>query len=281
MNWNEKELDLKWINICPICKGMQLKIIHKVRTINPNSDLEVEILKCLSCLHWFVNPIPKQRCLSLLYNKASEYVITKAWKKTEFNIPELYIIKNELKSLNNKKYLEIGIGSGILFNYFRQIGYDCYGVEPGDWAKGIPNIIQDINSLNENKYDVIVLVDVLEHIEDPVSLVKKISGVINTSGNFYASFPNNQSLRALMFKGRWRMIRPFGHLHFFSKKSLLVLFESSAFRIRRTIKTDLVKFKLKNLFKPPYFIGRLPWSLMQFLGQSFWGDQWIVHLIKE
>lgn len=277
MDSNEIELNLIHINNCPICRGKKLKTIGTTKTINPHSYMKVKVLKCENCLHWFINPMVKQNCLNILYNKASEYAVSKEWKKTEFNIPELYIIKNESKnSNNNKRYLEIGVGSGLLFNYFRQIGYDCYGVEPGDWAKGIPNIVQDIDDLNEKKFDVIVLVDVIEHVEDPILVIKKISKVINTDGTVYASFPNTQSLRAFLFKERWRMIRPFGHLHFFSKNSLSILFESNGFKIKHLIRTDLLEIRLKRIFKPPYFIGRL----VGFWGQFLWGDQWIVHLTK-
>jgi len=46
-----------------------------------------------------VNPLIKQNDLNLLYKKASEYVVPKGWnaKKTEFSIPEQYIIKTESK----------------------------------------------------------------------------------------------------------------------------------------------------------------------------------------
>lgn len=276
MKCNGLEINLKSIHNCPICKGTQLKRINKTRTINPNSDLKVDILKCTSCLHWFVNPSIDQNDLNILYKKGSEYVVPKGWDvtKTAFSIPEQYIMKAESKN-SNKKYLEIGIGSGLLFNHFRQIGYNCFGVEPGNWAKGIPNTIQDINELCEDNFDVIVLADILEHIEDPLSLVKKVSELMNV-GTVYACFPNNQSLRALLLKEKWRMIRPFGHLHFFSKKSLSILFNSNGLKIKHLVKTDLLEFSIKNFFRPPYFSTRM----ILFPGQSFFGDQWIIHLTK-
>ena len=136
--------------------------------------------------------------------------------------------------------------------------------------------MQNISELDEDNFDVIVLSDVLEHVEDPFSLVRKVSELIKNGGSVYCSFPNNQSLRALLLKERWRMIRPFGHLHFFSEKSLRILFESNGFKINHLIKTDLIKFNLKDFLKPHYFIIRM----VLFFGQSFYGDQWIVHLTK-
>ena len=58
------------------------------------------------------------------------------------------------------------------------------------------------------------MADVLEHVEDPLSLVKSIGDLIER-GTVYACFPNSESLRARLSKVRWRMVRPLGHLHFF------------------------------------------------------------------
>jgi len=277
MNRNKIEKILRNIDNCPICKSIKLTTIGDTRTINPHSDLKVQIIKCHYCLHWFINPMIKQEDLNTLYSEASDYVVTKNWLRNEFSIPEEYIIKNESKkNSKKKKYLEIGIGYGLLFKYFQKKGYYCFGVEPYQWAIDIPNIVDNITKLNEDNFEVIVLVDVLEHLEDPLLFIEHISQLSIKGGTVYASFPNNQSLQALLFKKKWRMIRPFGHLHYFSEKSLKIMFESNRFKIKHLKKTDLFEFKIRNYLKPPYFMSRAiaQWS------QSLWGDQWIVRAIK-
>lgn len=42
-------------------------------------------------------------------------------------------------------------------------------------------------------------------------------------------------------------------------------------------KTDLLKFSLKTLLSPSYFMI----GIVLFLRQSLWGDQWIIHLTKK
>jgi hypothetical protein len=56
------------------------------------------------------------------------------------------------------------------------------------------------------------------------------------------------------------------------------LFETNGFEVILLSKTDLIKrnTKIKSILGSPFTL--LKWVL--FLGQSFWGDQWIVHLTK-
>lgn len=274
-----EELSLQRIDKCPICKGSRLRSVGKTRTIHPDRELQVDLLECVSCLHWFISPTLPQSELTRLYEDASEYVVSEGGQpdKKRFSIPEKYIIRAECRDpKKRKKYLEVGIGRGLLFNYFRSVGYDGFGVDPGTWAQGMTSVVRDINEIDQVGFDVVVMADVLEHIEDPLSFVKSVGDLIET-GTVYACFPNNQSLRARLSKDKWRMVRPLGHLHFFSKQSLSITFESNGFNIKQLAKTDLIEFRCRSLFNPVYLF---PVNLFLSLTQRFWGDQWIVQLEK-
>ena len=269
-----EELSLQRIDKCPICKGSRLRSVGKTRTIHPDRELQVDLLECVSCLHWFISPTPTQNELTKLYEKASEYVVSAGGQpdKKRFSIPERYIIRAECRNpKKRKKYLEVGIGRGLLFNYFRSVGYDCFGIEPNPWAQGMTNVVRDITELDQVGFDVVVMADVFEHIGDPLSFVKSVGHLMKT-GTVYACFPNNQSLRARLSKNKWRMVRPLGHLHFFSKKSWAIMFESSGLSIKNLLKTDLIECRCRSLLSPT--------NLFLFFTQRFWGDQWIVQLEK-
>ncbi len=273
------ELSLQRIDKCPICKGSRLRTIGKTRTIHPAKELQLDLMEYASCLHWFINPTLTQNELIRLYEKASEYVVSAGGQpdKKRFSIPEKYIIRAECRNpKKRKKYLEIGIGRGLLFNYFRSVGYDCFGVEPGPWAQGVPHVVKDITQLDQAGFDVIVIADVLEHVEDPLSFIKSIGDLVE-AGTVYACFPNNQSLLARLLKDKWRIVRPLGYLHFFSKRSLLITCESNGFNVKRLTKTGLIEFRYRSLFKPVHLF---PVNLFLSLTQHFWGDQWIVQLEK-
>jgi hypothetical protein len=87
----------------------------------------------------------------------------------------------------------------------------------------------------------------------------------------YCSFPNKSSLRAFLSKGNWRMVRPIGHLHYFSNDSVRLMFKLAGWRISKLNKTDLFDIKKMNMMRNP--LKNLVQSLIEFSGL---GDQWIV-----
>lgn len=81
------------------------------------------------------------------------------------------------------------------------------------------------------RFDVIVMQDVLEHLTDPVAMLTKLKSLANKDCMITSGFPNKDSLMARYFKGKWRMVRPLGHLHFFSSMSMARSFNKSGWEI--------------------------------------------------
>jgi len=222
---------------CPICEGNS-KIIDNVHTINENASDILNLRECLSCGHWWIDPMPDQEYLIKLYQKGSEYVVSKGYKGSDelekVKFEEFYeeIIKYfKDKNPGELNYLEVGCGSGYLLNYFSEKLNICRGIEPGEW-KPEGNIVNSIDELNEDiKFDIIIVKDVLEHVEDPVGMLKKIKSLSNDNAIINLSFPNKDCLIAKLFIGKWPMVRPIGHLHYFSKKSIKKMFDKSGWAL--------------------------------------------------
>lgn len=225
--------------LCPIC-GNKSSIIDKVKTINPESDDTVDLRKCSACDHWWIDPLPKQEYLSRLYADNSLFAISKGYDEesksslADINSLEEYtgMIFTSPSKQNKPNFLEIGVGSGHLFNYVADKVNMRFGVEPGSWKPSHPNIVTDIGLIPKDiKFDIIVVQDVLEHLASPVAILKKLRSVANSGCVITLGFPNKDSLPARLFKGKWRMIRPLGHIHFFSSKSILRSLQQSGWKI--------------------------------------------------
>lgn len=265
---------------CPVCK-CDSSIISSVKTINPSSDQKLDLRECSSCRHWWIDPMPTQQYLSMSYGAGSPFVVGKVegesfYLSESLSITEKNVLRDELKSnkddFTGLKYLEIGIGDGNLFTAFRDKGATCSGVEPGDTATGFENVYRDIADLPlDLKFDVIVCNDVLEHLESPQSFLEIFASVSHPKSRLYCSFPNNSSFRAYFDKGNWRMVRPIGHLHYFSNNSVSVLFKLAGWRIVKLKKTDLFDIAKIDIRRNP--LGNLVKLLIELLGM---GDQWIV-----
>ncbi|KND48426.1 MAG: SAM-dependent methyltransferase [Parcubacteria bacterium C7867-005] len=126
------------------------------------------------------------------------------------------IIKRELEenNLRDKKILEVGCGRGIVVDYLRQRGFDCYGV---DLAKISPvnNVAPyvqcgfDFVSLTGDfkaSIEVVMLFDVIEHISDPVSFLALIREHFPNAQHLIVTVPARQELWSNydVFNGHFR-----------------------------------------------------------------------------
>lgn len=224
------------LNNCPLCNA-ESKVLEKVKTINPNSNEILNLRECLSCQHWWIDPIPRQSYLSKLYEVSSEFITNKGCSET-CTLPNKDIAKYASRFLNNIKdtkklnYLEVGVGSGKLFNFLKDRFNISYGIDPAKWRPLEKNIFKNIEDLpSDIKFDVIILQDVLEHLESPIKVLKKLKILSNKGAVIGMCFPNKDSIIAKIQKGRWSMVRPIGHLHFFSSKSIDKLLKNSGWKL--------------------------------------------------
>ena len=272
---------------CPICFG-DSRLIDTTKTINPKSERMVELRECLICKHWWNNPLPTQELLQSFYENNSEYVVPEGYSKAMLSSVANHtnpLVEKLLKISPVKEkfnYLEIGIGSGNLFHSFQQKANVAYGVEPGKWVVGDKqNIVPSIDNIPGGiKFDIIVANDVLEHLNNPTEMLNKLSSIVNKDCLIHCTFPNKDCLKAKIQKGKWSMIRPFGHLHYFSARSIKFMFKETGWKIIKIQNCragncnaiDIIKnfdYKSKNL------LFRLVKSLI--LGQLLLGkDQWTV-----
>lgn len=285
---------------CPICSGDGF-LVDRGKTINPSSDRIIDLLGCLACKHWWHNPLPNQELLNNFYQSSSEYVVPATYAvamsaKPANNItdPLFEKIFSQLSSYSDKisntaksfNYLELGMGAGHMFNFFAQKANISYGVEPGEWAPSASkNIVSSIDKVPaDTKFDLIVASDVLEHLSNPTSMLDELGALANDGCLIYCTFPNKDSLKAQIQKSKWHMVRPFGHLHYFSARSLEKMFNKSGWHIAQMKNcriADNSAFDLIRQFdtSEKNILYRLIKSLL--LGQILLGkDQWTVIALR-
>jgi O-antigen biosynthesis protein len=87
--------------------------------------------------------------------------------------------------------------------------------------------------LGEDRFDVIVAADVLEHLRDPLKLLRELRAFLNPGGFFVVSLPNvaHASVRLALLEGRFDYqdlgLLDRTHLHFFTHKSIAQLFDEA------------------------------------------------------
>jgi hypothetical protein len=230
---------------CPICAGPS-KVAHTAVNIHPEKPYSFDFRVCNRCGHGWIDPMPSQGLLTHLYRRGSHSVVGVGWAETEdesLTVPERLVAERELSVRGGGgRYFELGVGKGRLYHRFLQAGWQCTGVEPGAWGRGLTGIYADLDSLpGQFVADVIVALDVLEHVADPKSTLRRLRALAARHTRLYCAMPNRQSLRARLDRERWRMLRPLGHVNYWSKKSLVRALNQSGLAAAELHRTDLWK----------------------------------------
>jgi 2-polyprenyl-3-methyl-5-hydroxy-6-metoxy-1,4-benzoquinol methylase len=118
-----------------------------------------------------------------------------------------------------------------------------------------------LNDINDNKFECIILADIVEHLNDPWKLIIDCHRILKKDGIIIASIPNIKhfsTIYNLIIKGYWpyreRGIHDKTHLRFFTLKNIKELFkypqfiEKSINRNYRIIESPNKINKLSKIF---------------------------------
>ena len=195
----------------------------------------------------------------LVGKKRKEYVM-----RDEKNGQYYSHVRSEILPLlpeHCERVLEIGCGSGETLLWLKTQKPDCQwlagvelfaqsgslGAPRLDWfcAGNIETLELDIAPAS---LDLILCLDVLEHLVDPWKTVGKLHHLLKPQGHIIASIPNIRYYSAslgLVLKGNWDYqkegILDSTHLRFFTKKTATALMQSSGLSIDMVIGKGLEK----------------------------------------
>mgnify|MGYP003881789771 CR=1 FL=1 len=141
------------------------------------------------------------------------------------------------------RVLEIGCGSGELLNYFYKIGkFDVVGIEQNnyicEYAKekyglGIINAdIEEYDLGEKKKYDLVLMQHVLEHLKDPITVIKKIHKSLKENGYLVLWIPFFDSLEQKIFGKYWAGFDAPRHLYFFSVDKIKEILTENGFFVK-------------------------------------------------
>jgi len=134
--------------------------------------------------------------------------------------------------------IDIGCGEGDYLKLMQQLGWKVFGIEPNTVAaasaekKGLPvfkGTFQEAK-LSDSLVDMISMNHVLEHLPDPMGVIKDVFRVLKPQGSLVVHTPNAFSLGHKIFKNNWYGLDAPRHMFIFSPKSIRLLFKESPFR---------------------------------------------------
>ena len=149
--------------------------------------------------------------------------------------------------LGEGKLLDVGCGSGDSIARFLEDGWDAYGVDVNEIGvvharKLLGNRVfqGDIFSLkfDSASFDLILFRHSLEHVHDPVGVLREAHRLLRNGGLLVVLLPNIGSWEAKMFSKWWVALELPWHLYHFDKSSLQAVLEKSGFKCT-SIRTSL------------------------------------------
>ncbi|MCB9891194.1 MAG: methyltransferase domain-containing protein [Planctomycetes bacterium] len=106
-------------------------------------------------------------------------------------------------------------------------------------------------SLPEGTYDVITMLDVLEHLSDPLGDLERVLSWLRPGGVLYFETPNFDALARRRFGKRWCVFFPW-HLTYFTNATLHELALRVGFLPRRVTSEDLGPWSARDPYAPAF-----------------------------
>lgn len=158
--------------------------------------------------------------------------------------------------------LDVGCGTGVVADALAKAGHDVVGVDVAEDAiaiarKSVPNVrfelgsayeISSVRAPRDGAWDVVLAVEVIEHLYSPQTFFKLAKSVLKPTGQLIVTTPYHgfaKNLALALFNAWDRHLtvhREGGHIKFFSKNTLSAMVEDCGFG-RPTFR----------------FAGRAPW----------------------
>lgn len=138
--------------------------------------------------------------------------------------------------------LDVGCGDGLALIRMRHLGWDVHGVDTDAQAvdrarqRGLDVRFGTLSdqSYPDSTFDVVTMTHVIEHVHDPVALLRECRRILKPGGRLVVHTPNLQSLGHRLYREAWRGLEPPRHLHIFSLRNLpQVLERSGRWRLAR------------------------------------------------
>ena len=203
-----------------------------------SSIYDFDVYSCNSCGALFRFPFPSQEEIKSFYdegyysgNKVYSYLDERKIKGSEFvwnerlkKLISIYEIENGKKPYS---ILDVGCSFGGFLEVSKKFGLVPWGIEISEYSssyaksRGI-NVIQgnvEEVFIGEEAFDIITMIEVVEHLSKPLETMKKIYKANTKGGIVLIQTANIDGLQSKFFGSNYHYYLP-GHLHYFSNKTL-------------------------------------------------------------
>jgi len=163
---------------CPACNHLKAKYVSDFDFTQEGNGYfpdTFNVLECLNCKIWFKNSIPSKEVISEFYKSLPTE--GSHWEYISRLPHEKRIDKILNKLPNDSEVLDVGCWTGRLLSIHQNV--QRFGIEPNKVSgiiaesKGIKIIGETVEDeiLKNRMFDIITMVDVFEHLDNPLEVI--------------------------------------------------------------------------------------------------------------
>jgi len=232
------------ITHCILCNSTSLKPLSAYRNHH--------LCRCSSCGLIFSQHNPDSHQLKEFYKQYSydEYYYISPITLKRYR--EILSSLEKYRKLN--RILDVGCGNGIFLSVAKEMGWECYGTEYSEKAvelcrkQGLSVLHGSLSDVYRQlpEVDVIISIEVLEHINTPNEELSLFFALLRTGGVVYITTPNFNGLLRPILKEKYDIIAYPEHLTYYTPKTLRKAFRNHHFRPLWVKTTGISVSRLKN-----------------------------------
>lgn len=251
-------MSLETVAVCPVCSAEHFKPLMVARDYTvTQSDFSLQ--QCTTCSFVVTSPRPDQNSINLYYQsdnyishtgKANSLVDKIYLLARWFTLQSKYRLIKKYKALGS--VLDYGCGTGSFLEYMQKHNWQIAGVEPSEAANRKAHqivkteIYREFQQVN-NKFDIITLWHVLEHVHNLNEKLIEIKDHLENDGILFVAVPNLKSQDAKKYGAFWAGLDVPRHLWHFSNTTMKTLLEKNGFKLIDTVPMKLDSYYVSLL----------------------------------
>jgi SAM-dependent methyltransferase len=242
------------LDSCPVCETPSVSDGWAVVKYPPKLELpDLYYSKCWRCGILYLNPRMSEQETKRFYAEDYRDVLDKMYPVYSLQLDKsrqfarATCIKEQVGNATVTSHLDVGSSQGVLLrkiNAVVSVGLEWNDDERYTCNHSGQTIYEDFHDLPELKYDLITLIQVLEHVNYPVEFLLNLKSRLAVGGRLFIEIPNG-ALNPMAVP--WHPLA-------FNSASLKFLLDECGFKLNRMI---AYSGYLNNSQKPHYLLAEV------------------------
>lgn len=252
-------------DVCWVCERAGARLWKEGRAAAPlgPDDLRITdarygttltLLRCNGCGFIFADRRETERLVEAYQELHDEgYVQTLQARRRQM----VYLLDRLHRVASPKSLLDVGAATGLLVEVAQERGIRARGVEVSAslvaeaQARGIDVVAGTLESadLGQDTFDCVTVIDVLEHVTDPLELIRQAAARLKPGGTILVVTPDIGSTMARLLGKRWWHLR-LAHVGYFDDATLRLAATRTGLQVRSS-------FPVRWFFPVGYLVERV------------------------